>query len=125
MITPSHSQDMDEIPPELVLAFAPVHKMHFGAACGVAAALLVVTLTMIHVVRSPESGYPLNLLAQFFSGYSVSPGGAIVGGLWAAFAGFFAGWFLAFSRNFAIAVTVFLVRTRAMLQNNRDFLDHI
>lgn len=125
MSTTSPSQDLDEIPPELVLAFAPVHKMHFGAACGAASALFVVTLTLIHIARAPESGYPLSLLAQFFFGYSVTPWGAVVGGLWAAFAGFFAGWFLAFSRNFAIAVTVFLVRTRAMLQNNRDFLDHI
>jgi hypothetical protein len=113
------------LPPALVLAFAPVHKRHFGTACGTAAALLIVTLTLIHLVRWPGSGYPLNLLSQYFAGYSVSIAGALIGGLWAGFAGFVAGWFLAFSRNFVIAVTVFLIRTRAMLSANRDFLDHI
>lgn len=113
------------LPRALVLAFAPVHKRHFGTACGIAAALLVVVLTIIHMIRSPETGYPLSLLSAYFAGYTVSPIGAIIGGLWAGFAGFVAGWFLAFSRNFVIAVIVFLIRTRAMLAANRDFLDHI
>jgi hypothetical protein len=82
-------------------------------------------LTLIHIVRSPESGYPLSLLSQYFAGYSISLAGAVVGGFWAGFAGFVAGWFLAFTRNFVIAVIVFLIRTRATLAANRDFLDHI
>jgi hypothetical protein len=114
-----------ELPPALVLAFAPIHKRHFGAACGAAAAVLVAGLTLLHVVRSPAEDYPLGLLSQYFAGYSVSLAGALIGALWAAFAGFVAGWFLAFARNFAIAVIVFLIRTRAMLAANRDFLDHI
>jgi len=113
------------LPPSLVLAFAPLHKRDFGAACGAAAGVLVIVLTLVHLIRSPGSAYPLSLLSQYFSGYTVSPMGAVIGGLWAAFAGFVAGWFLAFSRNFAIAVAVFLIRTRATLAANRDFLDHI
>jgi hypothetical protein len=114
-----------ELPPALVLAFAPLHKWIFGAGCGAAAAVLVMAVTVIHVVRSPGSAYPLSLLSQYFAGYSVSLAGAVVGGLWAGFAGFVAGWFLAFTRNFVIAVIVFLIRTRATLTANRDFLDHI
>lgn len=114
-----------DLPPTLVLAFAPLHKRNFGLACGAAAATVVVVLTLVHLLRSPGSGYPLNLMAQYFSGYSVSPTGAVIGGLWAGFAGFVAGWFLAFCRNFVIAVAVFLIRTRATLAANRDFLDHI
>jgi hypothetical protein len=121
----SRSPGSSELPPELVLAFAPLHKRHFGFACGAAAAVAVAGLTLIHVVRSPDNGYPLSLLSQFFAGYSVSFRGALVGGLWAAFVGFVAGWFLAFSRNLAIAVTIFLIRTRAAIASNRDFLDHI
>lgn len=112
-------------PRALVLAFAPVHKRHFGTACGAAAAILVVGLTVVHLVRSPGNPYPLSLLSNYFAGYSVSPTGAVVGGLWAGFAGFVAGWFLAFSRNLTVAVIVFLIRTRATLAANRDFLDHI
>lgn len=119
------SQASSDLPPALVLAFAPVHKRNFGIACGSAAALLVVVLTLVHLGRSPASGYPLDLLSQYFAGYSVSAGGAVVGGLWAGFSGFVAGWFLAFARNLMIAITIFLIRTRAMLSANRDFLDHI
>jgi len=107
------------------LAFAPLHKRHFGVACGVAAALLVVALTLVHLVRSPDNDNPLGLLSQYFAGYTVSLSGAIVGGLWAGFAGFVAGWFLAFCRNLAVAVTVLVLRTRATVAASRDFLDHI
>jgi hypothetical protein len=122
--TPS-TPSSPKLPQALVLAFAPLHKRHFGTACGTAAAVLVVSLTLIHLVRSPDDTYPLHLLAQYFAGYSVSLPGAVIGGLWAGFAGFVAGWFLAFCRNLVIAVIVFLIRTRAMLAANRDFLDHI
>ena len=36
-----------------------------------------------------------------------------------------AGWFLAFCRNFMIAVSVFMFRLKAELNQSRDFLDHI
>ena len=121
---PGNSPSTD-LPPSLVLAFAPLHKRDFGAACGAAAAVLVIVLTLAHLIRSPDNPYPLSLLSEYFAGYTVSPMGAVIGGLWAAFAGFVAGWFLAFSRNFVIAVAVFLIRTRATLAANRDFLDHI
>jgi hypothetical protein len=119
------SPESSEIPRALVLAFAPLHKRHFGTACGMAGAILVAGLTVAHMVRSPGNDYPLGLLSNYFAGYTVSPLGAVVGGLWAGFAGFVAGWFLAFSRNLAVAVIVFLIRTRATLAANRDFLDHI
>jgi hypothetical protein len=48
-----------------------------------------------------------------------------VGFWWGFLAGFVAGWFLAFCRNTAIAISIFLVRTRTQLGNTRDFLDHI
>lgn len=106
-------------------AFARLHKRNFGIACGVATATVVVALTLIHLVRSPGSDYPLSLLSQYFAGYTVSLPGTIVGGLWAGFTGFVAGWFFAFCRNLAVAVTVLVLRTRATVAASRDFLDHI
>lgn len=125
MTNPSARSTSTTVPAALVLAFAPVHKRHFATACGMAAAILVMALTVVHLLRSPESSYPLGLLSQYFAGYTVSLTGVLVGGGWALFTGFVAGWFLAFVRNFVIAVTVFLIRTRATLSSNRDFLDHI
>ncbi|HSJ08542.1 MAG TPA: hypothetical protein VK928_01485 [Longimicrobiales bacterium] len=107
-----------------MLAFLPLHKAAFGLGMGVAGGLFVFMITIIHVARSADP-YPLSLLDRFFYGYSVSVPGAFAGLFWAAFAGFTGGWFFAFCRNLAIAVSTFVVRTRAELRQMRDFLDHI
>ena len=109
----------------LELAFLPLHKRAFGFAAGFVSAVLVFGATMLHMLRSPEDNYPLVLLSQFLSGYSVTLTGALVGAFWAGVAGFVAGWFFAFCRNLALAVSAFMVRTRAELREVRDFLDHI
>jgi hypothetical protein len=113
-----------DAPPDLLLAFYPLHKAAFGAAVGVATGLVVFLATAI-VVLHGDNAISLQLLAQYMKGYSVSWGGAIVGGLWAGFAGFVFGWFTAFCRNLVLAVSLFVIRTRAELTQTRDFLDHI
>ena len=120
MNTPPKSQnDM------LAAAFLPLHKRGFGTATGVAAAVVTFLATAIYIVRDPHPGFELDLLSEYFSGYSVSWRGAIVGAAWAGFVGFVMGWFLAFSRNLLLAAQLFVVRTRAELAQTRDFLDHI
>jgi hypothetical protein len=109
----------------LALAFAPLHKRAFGGATGTAAAVVVFLLTAVYLIRDPQPGFELGLLAQYFAGYTVSWPGAVVGAAWAWFAGFVLGWFLAFVRNFLLAAFLFVVRTKAELVQTRDFLDHI
>lgn len=109
---------------ELVLAFAPIHKRAFGVAVGTAAALLVMGLTLFHLLFDPPEPN-LELLANYFYGYSVSWRGLFIGTAWAFMVGFVGGWFVAFCRNMVIAVSVFVTRTRAELAQTRDFLDHI
>ncbi len=112
------------LPQEVVLAFAPLHKRAFGIATGTAAALLVFAATAISQFHPPEEQF-IDLLAQYFYGYTVSWEGALVGAWWGFVAGFVAGWFTAFCRNLAVAVMLFITRTRAELAATRDFLDHI
>ncbi len=108
----------------LVLMFAPLHKRVFGFALAIAAALLVGSATLIAVLKSPaETG--IGLLAVYFRGYEVSPAGIFIGAAWAGVVGFVAGWFLAFVRNFVLASWLLYIRSRASLQQTRDFLDHI
>lgn len=109
----------------LTLAFAPMHKRAFGLAIGVTASLGIFLLTAFHVIVQPIEAPDLHLLAQYFYGYEVSWRGAFIGAGWAFLAGFVAGWFAAFCRNLAIAISVFVTRTRADLIRTRDFLDHI
>lgn len=109
----------------LALAFAPLHKRAFGVAIGAAVAVVVMALTVVHVLLQPERAFPLGLLHYYFYGYDVSWRGALLGGFWGFVSGFVAGWFVAFCRNFVVAVSVFLTRARAELNQTRDFLDHI
>lgn len=109
---------------EVRLAFAPLHKGAFGTAIGVTAALLVFAVTAFHLILEP--GAPnLHLLAVYFRGYSVSWGGAFIGAAWAFGVGFVGGWFFAFCRNLAIAISIFITRTKAELGETAEFLDHI
>ena len=112
---------------DLALAFAPLHKAAFGLAIGTAFGAVVFAMTAISVLRGYESqsSFSLWLLAQYFYGYTVSWAGAFVGFAWGMVAGFVAGWFFAFCRNFALAASMFIIRTRAELAATRDFLDHV
>lgn len=113
------------LPRQDAFAFAPLHKRHFGTAIGVAAAVIVCGATALDLLLGRPETSRLWLLNQYFTGYTVSWRGVVVGGLWSFFVGWVGGWFVAFCRNFALAATVFWVRARANLQSSRDFLDHI
>ena len=109
----------------MLFAFAPLHKMAFGIATGVAGAVLMVGLTVAGMFMPRASEFPLALLAQYFQGYSVTWPGVLIGAAWGFAVSFVAGWFAAFCRNLALAVSAFVIRTRAELHSTREFLDHI
>jgi hypothetical protein len=44
---------------------------------------------------------------------------------WGFLVCFVAGWFVAFCRNLALAISAFMIRTRAEIEQTRNFLDHI
>lgn len=115
----------ESLEPELLLAFAPVHKRAFGVALGVAVGLTIALVTIAGLLLDPEGEGHLVLLGQYFAGYAVSWAGAGIGAVWGMFVGFVAGWFVAFARNLAVATWIFVVRTRAEMRATRDFLDHI
>lgn len=114
-----------EMLPSLHLAFARLHKAAFGAATGVAGAVVMGLLTVVCLVSPRARGFPLELLNEYFAGYTVSWGGVFVGMLWGFLVAFVAGWFVAFCRNLALAIIAFAIRTRAELNETKNFLDHI
>ena len=115
----------EAILPVMQLAFARLHKAAFGVATGVAGALLMGAITTACLVWPRASTFPLGLLSEYFAGYSVSWTGVVVGMGWGFLVAFVAGWFVAFSRNLALAVSAFMIRTRAEIEQTRNFLDHI
>ncbi|HEX9563823.1 MAG TPA: hypothetical protein VF981_07620 [Gemmatimonadaceae bacterium] len=111
--------------PAVLYAFAPLHKRAFGIAVGTAGALFMAFLTIGGLVlpRGPE--FPLRLIEQYFTGYSVSWPGVVVGAAWGFVVAFVGGWFAAFCRNLALAISAFAIKTRAEYEATREFLDHI
>ena len=109
---------------QVQLAFLPLHKRALGLAGAFVSAVGIFGITLLHMARTDDE-FPLHLLGQYLTGYSVSLEGALIGAFWAGVAGFVAGWFFAFCRNLTLAVSAFIVRTRAELKVVRDFLDHI
>jgi hypothetical protein len=115
----------DTLPPDLELAFEPLHKRAFGIACGLACGLSLFAATVVVLLR-PDSPRPaLMILREYFYGYTLSWEGAFIALGWGFVAGFAAGWFAAFMRNFVMAASLWLGRSRAELDATRDFLDHI
>ena len=108
------------------VAFGIVHKRALGLAIGLTVALLVAALTVVHLILAPGPDGPnLGLLAQYFYGYGVTPAGVGIGAFWGFVTGFVGGWFLAFTRNFVLALQIVLARARGGLDASRDILDHI
>lgn len=125
MNTASESSELRELSRDIALAFAPVHKRALGVACGLVGSVLVAAVTAFHVVALDGDATLLYLLGQYFAGYEVTWLGVLIGGFWGFVTCFVFGWFAAFVRNFALAVFVFVARTRDELAQTRDFLDHI
>jgi hypothetical protein len=119
-----NTSELDELPDELALAFAPLHKRAFGMAVGVTLGSVVFLATIFGLIVSADPPL-LHLLSNFFPGYTVSFSGAFIGFGWAAFSFFVAGWFSAFCRNLVLAATIWMERAKAELHATRDFLDHI
>ena len=109
----------------MLYAFAPLHKGAFGVAAGVAGALVIGLLTLAGMFLPGASEFPLGLLGEYFRGYSVTWQGVFLGALWGFAVAFIAGWFAAFCRNLALAISAFMIRTRAEIDSTREFLDHI
>jgi hypothetical protein len=109
----------------LALVFAPAHKRAMGIAVGAAAALVCFLVTAVPLVRGRPHDLELELLSQFFAGYTFSWRGAVIGAAWAGFVGFAFGWFFAFSRNVLLGLRLIVLRAKAEFSETRDFMDHI
>lgn len=124
--TLSKSGEAETVPPSILLAFAPIHKVGLGVACGLVSGLLLFLATAVLILRGgPVVGPNLLLLSNYFPGFSVDWPGAAIGFLWAAAAGFVVGWLVAFLRNLLLALYLLLIKARSEMAQYGDFLDHI
>jgi hypothetical protein len=119
---PEMAQDREE--QRILLAFAPLRKTAFGVAAGAVCGGVLFVATLILLLRgATDSG--LNLLSQYFAGYSVSFVGAWIGLAWAFALGFALGFAFALLRNFAFWLWLTVIRSEAEMDEYSDFLDHM
>lgn len=112
-------------PDELLLkAFARLDPVAFGAAVGMLFGLGVVVLTAALSLKGGDPVGPrLALLGQYFVGYTVTPLGSLVGGLYGVVLGFGLGWLGASLRNFCLRLYLHAVRVRSQISRVHDVLD--
>jgi len=105
-------------------AFPRIHKLALGVAIGLTSGVSIWLLTIVRVMLRP-GGIPMNLLKEFFYGYTVTWSGAFVGFAWAFACGFVGGWLLGFVHNVTLDLWLLVVRARTDLSLRRHFPDHI
>jgi hypothetical protein len=75
------------------------------------------------VKGGPAVGRNLQLLSQYFYGYTVTIRGAFIGFGYSFFWGFLFGWLFAYLWNFLIGLFVYRVKKRIELLKFKNFLD--
>jgi hypothetical protein len=123
-LMPAHKESPDQAPS--LLAFGPLHRNALGLAVGTVLGGFLFLATIVVTLRKDVGNpFQLDLLSQFFWGYTVSLSGALIGLLWGFGAGFALGWILAALRNTIVWVWLTTVRSRAEMDQYSDFLDHL
>lgn len=131
--------ELAELPSGMREQFIPLDRRAAGLAGAATFAASVLFVTAFHLLFDPwllenvefikdysYSGDALWLLANYMPGYAPNAwGGALIGGLWAAWIGFVMGWTAAFGRNVFVAAWLVFVRSKARLRASREFLDQI
>jgi hypothetical protein len=111
--------DGQPIDPELlqsavVASYAKLDRTAFGLSAGITAGVLLCLATLFLVIKGgPVVGPHLELLAQYFPGYSVSLSGSLLGLFYGFVSGFVTGWLFAFIRN-AVALLYMAIMRRSI-----------
>jgi hypothetical protein len=101
-------------------------KLAFATAVGCAAGLAFFLATVWLVVKGgPNPGANLQLLGQYFVGYTVTFKGALIAFAYSFWWGFLFGWLFAYLRNLMVALFVYNMKKRAAMISVKDFFDQM
>jgi protoporphyrinogen oxidase len=109
----------------LIRAFAQIDKLALATAVGSVAGLASFLATIFLVFKDGSRiGPHLELLAQLFSGYTVTIEGAFVGLSYSFCWAFLWAWLFAYMRNLSLGYVIYRAKRKAELLTFREFLDH-
>lgn len=110
----------------LAQAFPKLDRVAFAVSVGTMAGLLIFLATIILVVKGGDVVGPnLQLLNQYFPGYTVTVPGSILGLCYGFATGFVAGWGFAFFRNVSVFLYTALIQRRAERLLLRNLLEYV
>jgi protoporphyrinogen oxidase len=121
-----YHEETKTIPDETIIrAFSRMDKLGFATAIGAVSGALVLVATLWLVIKGGEVVGPnLQLLSEYFIGYTVTMKGAFIGMAYSFIWGFLLGWLFAYLRNLFLGFFIYRARRKAALLSFRDFLDH-
>jgi hypothetical protein len=106
-------------------AFARMDKLGLATALGTVSGLLIFIATIWLIIKGgPVVGPRMQLLGQYFFGYTVTVKGAFVGMAHAFSWGFLFGWLFAYFRNFLFAFIIYRAKRKLEMMKFKDFLEH-
>jgi protoporphyrinogen oxidase len=107
---------------ELTRVFLRIDRVALGLATGVLSGvgLFVATLALT-LTEGPVIGPTLELLGQYFPGYSVTALGSVVGLFYASIGGFVAGWLFATLRNAIMFISLVAIYRSMQLRRILDY----
>jgi len=120
-IEPSEDAVLDKILP---VVFSRMDPLGLAIAIGSVLGSLIFLATIWLSWKGGGATEYLQLLNQYFFGYTVTVKGAFIGLAYGFFWGFLLGWLIAYLRNFFIAYYIYRIRREVELLTFRDFLDH-
>jgi protoporphyrinogen oxidase len=107
-------------------AFPKLDRVALGFSLGSAAGIVLALATLILVFKGGETiGPTLQLLSQYFPGYSVTVSGSFLGLVYGFFAGFIGGWAFAFLRNATTFITMAVIHHSAERALLRKLLEYV
>ncbi len=110
---------------KLRAAFARMDSFAFATATGLVCSMLLLLATLFVLLRQDSPLVPyMGLLGQYFIGYSVTPGGALLGAVSCFTWVFLLSWLFAYLRNFMIGFFIYRIKRKMELLTFKDFLDH-
>jgi protoporphyrinogen oxidase len=110
----------------LIRAFSRIDKLALATALGSVSGLLFFLLTIWMVIKGGDViGPNLELLGQYFLGYTVTVSGAFISFGYAFLWGFLFGWLFAYLRNLLLAFYIYRVKKKTELLTLLDFFDNI
>jgi len=117
---------VDALKEAFAQAFAKLDRFALGLSTGAMSGVLLLLGTLLLLLKGGDVVGPnLQLLNQYFPGYSVSITGSILGSCYGFVTGFVVGWGFAFMRNVSVFLYGALIQRRAERLLLRNFLEYV